>query len=241
MRHSRPHMSLRQRAGLIALTLLCGGVLWIALHNAAYHLQLLTLEREIRALESGKVNLQDPARADALRQSLAALHARTTPADTRAMDWLARGHWLLADVAATPTEQIAEWRAARTALHHSLRGRKRWPYSWLLLAQVEYALYPAGPQAPAALHEALRIGLRGQRLQRQLLDLRKRMEPHLDPALEAALQASYIQGLRDHGPVLAEHTLHLGRYGWTCAEPEARAWVEAWCVRMDAELRRARR
>lgn len=221
-----------QRALLLALLLSLAMVVWTAAQSTRVAVAIKLLETDTRLLERRPELLAEPARMAALQRSAARLQ-HLAGQQVRAQELLARVHFLLSRSSNDLREQIAHLRLARDALHLALARRSSWPYSWALLARIEFQLAPRGPAATIALRQALDLGLRGFNLQRQLLELRLLAEDRVDTQLQGRIRDSFLAGLREHGSELADQALALGRAEWVCSDAQARAMVDAWCVRIE--------
>lgn len=208
---------------LLVLALLAAFQGWNAARSA---LRIKTLEAELRQLERVNTDVRLPTLSD-LRERFVdlGLPAQPAEAELRARYW-----WLLARLAPGPAERVAALREARTLLRGALAERAGWPYTWLMLAQVEYALAPRERAGAIALAAALDIGVRGLLLQKQMLEVWQQVDPHLEPGLRMRLEAALRIGIRDHGFDLARELRHSVHLHWVCGDPENYARVPVWCA-----------
>jgi hypothetical protein len=217
------------RWGLVVLWLLTAlaiGAAWHGVQGLQAGLRSKALEQELRELSDADHALPAPT-PEVLQQRMVELGP---PLSAQEAELRARLWWLAARSSTTPAARIGALRAARDALHFALARRPSWPYTWLLLAQVEYALEPRGQDAPIALGTALDLGVRGMLLQRQLLELRLEAARWLPEALQERAQQALRLGIRDHGSDLAMH-LRLGQgMAWVCADPEILKTLASWCA-----------
>lgn len=213
-------------AGLVVLLTLALLAAWHGWKTVQAALRIKSLETELRQLEQVNSALRPPSMAD-LRQRFVDLGAPAQPAEA---ELRARLWWLLARMAPTPAERVGALREAQTLLRAALAERAGWPYTWLLLAQVEYALSPREPAGGIALAAALEIGVRGLLLQKQMLEVWQQADSYLDPILRSRLQAALRIGIRDHGFDLARELRHSVHLDWICGDPENYARVPVWCA-----------
>lgn len=210
--------------GLLLVVAVAGG--WHGWQTLQAGLRVKTLEREVRRLER-RPEVEASLSVAALRARFEALGpaANAGEAELRSRLW-----WHLARLHETPAVRIAALREARLLLRSALSERAAWPYTWLLLAQVELALEPTGRDGAVAVGAALDLGVRGLRLQRQLLELRLQHEDRLPVDLRARLQQALRVGVRDHGSDLVRDLHHSDRQGWICADAELFEQMKAWCT-----------
>lgn len=240
-RRRQRHKRRTQQAGgvqpwwlLLALPMLLA--VWAGYNQLRLGVALKLLDADVRLLERDPALATDTARLTELGRAAERMQT-IAGAHVEAQELIARSHWLQARAAGDPVTQIRHLRLARDALHLALSRRSSWPYTWALLARIEFHLAPRGDAARIALTQALDLGMRGYRLQQQLLELRLLSEGRIDPALQERIRQSFLGGLREHGSQLAERALTLGRADWVCGDPDARELQTDWCARM-AQLRR---
>lgn len=141
-----------------------------------------------------------------------------------------RGRWHSwgALIAATPAVEVQQLRLARDAFRAAIALRPSWPYHWMNLAQTEYALNPRSAEGAAALEAALARGVRGLRLQTQLLQLADRQWSRWNDAQRAAVAPVLRRGFRERPERLGPVALGLGRMDWMCAQADLES-VRAQC------------
>lgn len=145
--------------------------------------------------------------------------SRLAPFDGAIQDLNARVWFFGAEyVATSPKAQVQALRKAREGFLAAIRLRPRWPYSWLNLARVEFAL-DARSDWQSVLSKALVLNLRGAFLQMDLMRFRKKLGLRLNGELARAVEASLAQGMIDNPDILVREAVRLGRREWACAAP----------------------
>jgi hypothetical protein len=238
--HQRPHTHPWWLLLALPMLLAC----WFGHTQVRLGVALKLLDADVRLLERNPtLATTESSRLIELGQAAERLSAMAG-AQVEAQELIARAHWLQAQASSDQGDQgaqIRHLRLARTALHTALSRRSSWPYTWALLARIEFHLSPRGKEAQLALTQALDLGMRGYRLQQQLLELRLLSEGRIDAELEARVHDSFLAGLAEHGSQLAERALALGRADWVCGDPRARALVRDWCAQLERRIQRRAR
>lgn len=127
----------------------------------------------------------------------------------------------------SPKIQIQTLRKARAGFLSAIKLRPRWPYSWLNLARVEFAL-DARSDWPAVLDQAIKLNLRGTFLQMDLMRFRKQLGLKLNGELARAVEASLAQGIADEPDTMVREAIRIGRREWACATP-VNSQVQKFC------------
>lgn len=127
----------------------------------------------------------------------------------------------------SPKMQIEALRNARTGFQSAVQLRPLWPYSWLNLARVEFALDARG-NWEQVLAKALQLNLRGAFLQMDLMRFRKKLGLRLSGELARAVEASLDQGFADDPDTMVREAIRIGRREWACASPVT-SQVQKFC------------
>ena len=127
----------------------------------------------------------------------------------------------------TPKMQIEALRKAREGFLKAIKLRPRWPYTWLNLARVEFALDARGNWEDV-LATALRLNLRGTFLQMDLMRFRKKLGLRLNGELARAVEVSLDQGFADDPDAMVREAIRIGRREWACATP-VNSQVQKFC------------